>query len=118
MEEIEKDFPAFLRMMAWDLVMKHFATTLSLEVTNDDMLAEAKAMAAMQFAQYGMSGVPDETLEGYAKSILSNREEAQKIYERVREDRTISALKPLVKITEKSVSQEEFGKVATEVAAA
>jgi trigger factor len=117
MEEIEKDFPAFLRMMAWDLIMKHFSTTLGLEVTNDDLLAEAKAMAAMQFAQYGMSGVPDETLEGYAKSILGNREEAQRIYERVREDKTLSALKPLVKITEKSVSRDEFQKVAGEVTA-
>ncbi len=117
MEEIEKDFGAFLRMMSWDLIMKHFAATLGLEVTNDDLLAEAKAVAAMQFAQYGMSGVPDETLEGYAKSILGNREEAQRIYERVREDKTLSALKPLAKITEKSVSQEEFSKIASELAA-
>jgi trigger factor len=114
MEEIEKDFPAFLRMMAWDLIMKHFSTTLGLEVTNDDLLAEAKAVAAMQFAQYGMSGVPDETLEGYAKSILGNREEAQKIYGRVREDKTLSALKPLVKITEKSVSRDEFQHLVSE----
>ena len=114
MEEIERDFPAFLRMMAWDLIQKHFAAKLGIEVTGDDLLAEAKAVAQMQFAQYGMSGVPDETLEGYAKSILGNKEEAQRIYDRVREDKIISALKPLAAITEKSVSREEFQQLATE----
>ncbi len=114
MEEIEKDFAAFLRMMAWNLIQKHFSDTLGLDVTQDDMLDEAKSVARMQFAQYGMSAVPDETLVGYAKSILSNKEEAQRIYERVREEKTLSALKPLVKTTEKSVSTEEFQKIAAE----
>ena len=115
MEQIEADFAAFLRMMAWDLILKHFASTLGLEVTQDDMMVEAKAMAQMQFAQYGMSSVPDETLEGYAKSILGNREEAQRIYDRVREDKIVTALKPLATITEKSVSRDEFQKIASEI---
>ena len=114
MEQIEADFAPFLRMMAWDLILKHFSATLGLEVNQDDMLAEAKAVAQMQFAQYGMSSVPDETLEGYAKSILGNKEEAQRIYDRVREDKIITALKPLATVTEKSVSRDEFQKIASE----
>ncbi len=116
MEQIEADFGAFLRMMAWDLIMKHFARTLGVEVKQEDVLAEAKAVAQMQFAQYGMSGVPDETLEGYAKSILGNKEEAQRIFDRVREDKILAVLKPLVKITEKSISREEFQQIASETA--
>ncbi len=116
MEEIEKDFAAFLRMMAWDLIQKHFIEKLGIEVAKEDLMAEAKAMAQMQFAQYGMMQVPDETLEGYAKSILGNKEEAQRIFERVREDKVLTTLKPLANISEKSVSREEFQKIATETA--
>ncbi len=116
MEEIERDFAAFLRMMSWDLIAKHFTREMSIEIKEEDVLAEAKAVAQMQFAQYGMSGVPDETLEGYAKSILGNKEEAQRIFDRVREEKILAALKPLVKVTEKSVSHEEFQKIATEKA--
>jgi trigger factor len=61
-----------------------------------------------------MGNVPDETLEGYAKSILNNREEAQRIYDRVREEKTLAALKPLATVTDKSVSREEFQTLATE----
>ncbi|MDR2891449.1 MAG: trigger factor [Alistipes sp.] len=112
MEEIEKDFAAFLQMMSWNLIMRHFADTMDIRVEQDDLMKEAKAIARMQFAQYGMSQVPDETLEGYAKSILGNKEEAQRIFEQVRERKILAALTPLVKTTEKSVSLEEFQKLA------
>jgi FKBP-type peptidyl-prolyl cis-trans isomerase (trigger factor) len=114
MEQIEAEFPAFLRMMSWDLIAKHFAATLGIEVGQQDLIDEAKAIAKIQFAQYGMNDVPDETIEGFAKNILATKEEAQRVYERVREDKIISAIKPLVKITEKSVSDEEFQKIATQ----
>jgi FKBP-type peptidyl-prolyl cis-trans isomerase (trigger factor) len=114
MEQIEAEFPAFLRMMSWDLIAKHFTETLSIEVTKDDMMDEAKAIARMQFAQYGMNDVPEENIEGFAGNILATKEEAQRVYERIREDKIISAIKPLVKISEKSVSLEEFQKAASE----
>ncbi len=117
-EQIDADFGSFLRMMAWDLVQKHFATMLDIEVTQDDMLDEGRSIARMQFAQYGMSGVPDETIDGYAKNILSNRQEAQQIYEHVREAKILDAIKPLVTVTEKSVSMEDFQRKASELAAA
>lgn len=111
-EEIENDFAGFARLMAWNLIQKHFIKKFGLEVTQEDMLGEAKSIARMQFAQYGMASVPDDTLEGYAKSILSNRDEAQKIYDRVREEKVIGAIKPLIKTVVKNVTVEEFQKAA------
>jgi FKBP-type peptidyl-prolyl cis-trans isomerase (trigger factor) len=114
MEQIEAEFPAFLRMMSWDLVARHFVTTLNIEVKQDDMMNEAKSIARMQFAQYGMADVPEETIEGFAKNILGMKEEAQRVYDRVRENMIIAAVKPMVKISEKKVSFEEFQKIASE----
>ena len=37
--------------------------------------AEAKALAAAQFAQYGMPSAPDEMLAGYAEKILADKEQ-------------------------------------------
>ena len=83
MEEIEKDFAPFAEMMKWSAVQKHFAKTLNVEVKQEDMLAEAKAYAAAQFAQYGMMNEADEMLANYAQQILSNKEEANKLIEKV-----------------------------------
>ncbi|MBQ8863437.1 MAG: trigger factor [Rikenellaceae bacterium] len=112
MEEIEKDFDGFVKMMTWNIIRKHYETTLNLTVGEEDMLTEAKALAQMQFAQYGMGAVPEETLTGYAKSILSNKEEAQKIYDKLTEDKVVEAVKPMIKVSNKSVSTEEFSKIA------
>ena len=112
MEEIEQDFAGFVKMMTWNIIRKHYETTLNLTVGEEDMLTEAKALAQMQFAQYGMGTVPEETLTGYAKSILSNKEEAQKIYDKLTEEKVVEAVKPMIKVSNKSVSTEEFSKIA------
>ena len=59
-----------------------------------------------------MGTVPEETLTGYAKSILANKEEAQKIYDKLTEEKVVEAIKPLIKVSNKSVSTEDFAKIA------
>lgn len=111
MEEIDREFPAFLKMMKWNLVQKNLAEKLEVKVEQDDMIAEAKAYASAQFAQYGMNNVDDETLTKYAHSILGNKEEANKMLDRLYEKKIVEAVTPLVKITTKSVTSEELGKI-------
>ena len=114
MEDIEKDFDRFVEMMAWNLIQKHYIAELKLEVTPEEALAEAKGVAAMQFAYYGMSDVNDDMLGNYAKSILDNKEENRKIYEKLYERKVIDAVKPQVTVNEKAISPEDFGKLVEE----
>ncbi len=109
-EQIEADFGPFVEMMKWNLIRTHYVNTLGLNVSADDMLAEAKVNARQQFAQYGMPSVPDETLTPYAQQMLANKQEASKIREALLEKKVIEALTPMVSVNEKSVSPEEFGK--------
>ena len=111
MEEIEKDFAPFAEMMKWSAVQKHFAKKLSIEVKAEDMEAEAKAYAAAQFAQYGMMNVADEMLTNYAQQILQNKEEANKLIEKVYEAKVVEAVTPLVKVSNKSVTIAELNKI-------
>lgn len=115
MEQIEADFPQFLDMMRWNLIQKYFAEKLEIKVTPEDALEEAKVYASMQFAQYGMMQVEDEMLNNYATQILTNKEEARKIYDKLFEQKIIEAVMPMIGVTEKNVSVEEFGKIAQEL---
>ena len=112
MEEIEKDFDKFLDMMKWNLVQKHYVNELKLEVTPEEATEEAKAMAAQQFAYYGMSQVADDMLANYAKSILENKEESRKVYEKLFEQKVIDAVVPQITVSDATVSAEEFAKLA------
>lgn len=112
MEEIEKDFDKFLDMMKWNLVQKHYVNELELEVTPEEATEEAKAMAAQQFAYYGMSQVADDMLANYAKSILENKEESRKVYEKLFEQKVIDAVVPQITVSDATVTAEEFAKLA------
>ena len=115
MEEIEKDFTPFLNMMRWNLIQKHYVKEMNIEVTKDDVLEEAKALTLMQFAQYGMASLEDAMLTQYAEQVLSNKEEANKIYEKLYERKVIDAVIPMLKTEEKTVSVEDFGKIVDEL---
>ncbi|MEG1611764.1 MAG: trigger factor [Alistipes sp.] len=115
MEEIEKDFDQFLKMFTWNFLQKHFITADKLTVTKEEAAAEAKALAQAQFAQYGMPSAPDEMLEGYVKQILENKEQGQKIYEKLYEVKVVEDVKSKIKITEKAVSADDFAKLAKEL---
>lgn len=115
MEDIEKDFAQFLKMFTWNYLQKHFIAEDQLTVTKEEAEAEAKALAQSQFAQYGMPSAPEEMLAGYAKQILENKEQAQKIYEKLYEVKVVEDLKSKMKVTEKAVSADDFAKLAKEI---
>lgn len=111
MEEIEKEFPQFLDMIRWDLIRRKVMKNNNLEITQDDVKAEAKEVAMMQFQYYGMHTVADDMLENFVNSILGNKEEVRKIYDKVGERKVIGAVAEQIKVTEKTVTPEEFQKL-------
>ena len=113
-EEIEKDFDGFIQMFTWNYLQKHFIQTADLKVSQEEVEAEAKEFAKAQFAQYGMPSAPEEMIANFSKQILENKEQAQKIYEKLYEMKVVDYVKSQVKVTTKAVSSEEFAKLAQE----
>ena len=71
-----------------------------------------KALAAAQFAQYGMPSAPEDMLAGYAEKILADKDQGQKIYEKLYEVKVVEDVKSKIKVTEKAVSADDFAKLA------
>ncbi|MBQ6613059.1 MAG: trigger factor [Alistipes sp.] len=115
-EEIEKDFAAFLKMFTWNYLQKHFITEGELKVSQEEAKAEAMSFAQMQFAQYGMPSAPADMLENFAKQIMDNKEQLQKIYEKLFEEKVVEYIRGKVKVTEKAISADDFAKLAQELA--
>ena len=115
-EEIEKDFAAFIKMFTWNYLQKHFIKGGDIKVTNEEAKAEAMSFAAMQFAQYGMPNAPEDMLQNFAKQIMDNKEQLQKIYEKLFEEKVVEYIRGKVKVTEKAISADEFAKMASEMA--
>ena len=113
-EEIEKDFDGFIQMFTWNYLQKHYIQSANLNVTAEEAEAEAKEFAKAQFAQYGMPSAPEEMIANFSKQILENKEQAQKIYEKLYEVKVVEYVKSQIKVTNKAVSADEFAKLAQE----
>jgi trigger factor len=51
-------------------------------------------------------------LNNFAKSIIDNKEQNQKIYEKLYEQKVVEAIKSKIKVAEKAVSAEQFAELA------
>ena len=114
-EDIEKDFDGFLKMFTWNYIQKHSIQTYELTVSQEEVDAEAKEFAKAQFAQYGMPSAPEDMIANFSKQILENKEQAQKIYEKLYELKVVEYVKSKIKVSNKSVTSEEFAKLAQEI---
>ena len=110
-DQIEKEFDQVAEDLKWQLIKDKIIKEQDLKVTEDEILEYAKVVALMQFQQYGMAGMPDEQLEGFAKEILKKEDDKRRMYAKLFEDKTIAYIKENVKIDEKMVSTDNFNKL-------
>ena len=108
MEQIEKEFPLFLKDFRWQLIRQYIMKEQKMEIKREDLLAEAKKIASYQFAMYGLNDVPEEQLTSYAESLLANEQEGRRVYEKREEDMVLDYVKETVTLAEKSVTIEEL----------
>ncbi len=110
MEEIERDFADFVTMFTWNFIQKRIIEAEEITVTPEEALEEAKAMVGMQLAQYGMGAAPEDMLMNYAAQTLQDKQQGQKIYEKLFENKVVASIKEKISVEEKTISLEDFGK--------
>jgi len=110
-EEIEKDFDQFKKDLEWQLIKDKLVENASLKVEEPEILNYAKQVTLGQFMQYGLTNIPDDQLEHYAREILAKKEERQKLVDKLLEDRVIEHIKQQVKIEDKKISADDFNKL-------
>lgn len=108
MEDIEKEFDLFLDDYRWQMVRNYLMEKYSVKIEEADLLASAKGLAAYQFAMYGINNVPDDQLESYAKTILSQEKDGRRVLEQVEDSKTVAAVKEAVTVKPESISVEKF----------
>ena len=57
-----------------------------------------------------MANIPDEYLEQYAQQMLKDKNQVNSLVERAIDQKLTAALKSVVKLKHKTISQEDFGK--------
>jgi trigger factor len=113
-EFVEKNFDASIKELGWHLIKEQLVAAQDIKVDDNDLKQVAKEAARAQFAQYGMSNVPDEYLDNYAQEMLKKRENAEGLVDRAVDVKLTAALKNVVKLNEKDITLEDFQKMLQE----
>ena len=108
---VEKNFEGSLKELAWHLIKEQLVTANEIKIEDADLKTIAKEAVRQQFAQYGMSNVPDDVLEQYADEQLKKREQVEGFVDRAIDVKLSEKLKTVVKLDEKNVTLEEFNKL-------
>ena len=111
---VEKNFEGSIKELKWHLIKEQLVAANQIKVEDADVKAVAKDAIRQQFAQYGMSNVPDDVLENYAAEQLKKRENIDNFVDRAVDLKLTETLKKVVKLNEKSVTLEEFNKLMSE----
>ena len=111
MEYVEKNYEASIKELTWSLAKTQIVEAQKIKVDDADVKAVAIDVTRMQFAQYGMTSVPEEYLEQYAEGMLKNREQVDNLVNAAVDRKLMAALKDVVKLDKKTISFEEFGKL-------
>lgn len=110
-ETIDDDFAKMVPDLKWQLIKEQIVKQFDIHVDDNDLKATAKYVAASQFAQYGMTGVPDDVLERYANEMLSSKETRSRLVNQATEQKIQTAIKESVTLNQKEISMEKFQKL-------
>ena len=111
---VDKNFDASIKELGWHLIKEQLVAAQNIKVEDDDLKAVAKEAARAQFAQYGMSNIPDEYLDNYAQEMLKKRENVDGLVDRAVDVKLTAALKQVVKLNEKDITLDAFQKMLNE----
>ena len=112
MEQVEKDFDAFLKDFRWQLVRESLMKKFDLKIDDKDMLDAAKRFAAYQYAMYGMPNVPEQLLSEAAVELLKDERRHRNLVESVESEKVISAVKEVITISNRKITEEKFRALA------
>ena len=110
-EFVEENYEKSLVELTWHLIKEKLVKVYGIKVEKEDLIATAKDITKMQFAQYGMLNAPEDLLENYANEMLKKQEQVENLVNRSVEVKLSANLKNVVTLNKKSVSLDEFNKM-------
>jgi trigger factor len=115
-EILEKEFHAYKDSLKWDLIKNRITEEREIKVEGDEVREKAKQLIVDQFGGPAIAAQLGDKLDEIANNYLSGQdgkgENFMRIYNQLRQEKIMRAIKETITINEKKVSLEEFKKLA------
>jgi len=104
-EQIEKEFPLFMKDFMWQTVAGRIMQDQKLEIKKEDLIEKAKLMVRYQFMNYyGSASLPDEILTKYAEQMIEDPKQSSRIHELAEEKVVVEWFRNTATVEEKEIS--------------
>ena len=110
-EQVDADFAGYRDEFMWQLIKTAVITKNEVKVETEDVKAIAREVAAAQLQQYGVYGLADDQLDGFADKLLQDEKQSKSMYDRALEKKVMFVIKDSFKVEDQIISMEEFEKL-------
>lgn len=112
-EQIEQDYDNYAKGLKWQLIQGRIFKDNEIKLENEEVIEFTKQLLVNNYAQYGMPAPPDAELTQSAMQVLQNREESNRIYDMLAEQKLTKFFKDTVKLSEKEIAYDKFVELAS-----
>ena len=108
---VDDNYEASIKELTWHLAKNHLLEQCEVKIEDADVKEVAKEMTRMQFAQYGMSNIPEEYIEQYSEEMLKKPEQVDQLVNQAADRKLMKALKDVVALDTKDITYDDFSKL-------
>jgi len=113
-EDIEKDYDSYTNELKWSLISNRINEDEKIKVENEEVMNEARNQIIAQFGGPAVAQQFGDKLDGIVSNFLNseNGQNYGRIFNQIKSEKTVAAIKEKITITEKKISLDEFKKLA------
>jgi trigger factor len=113
-DQLDTEYEDYAKGLRWQLIQNKIIKENDLKVEHEEVMDYEKDLIRQQMAQYGQMDLPENEMEETAMRVLQNKEEAQRIYEMLYDQKMMELFENTFKLKNKEVTYDEFVKLASE----
>ena len=108
---VEDNYEQSIKELTWHLIREQLVEANGIKIDDNDIRETAKEAARAQFAQYGMTNIPEEYIDNYANDMMKKKEYVDSLVDRSIDRKLTATLKNVVKLVQKEATLDEFNEM-------
>lgn len=108
---VEENYEQSIKELTWHLIREQLVEANGIKIDDNDIRETAKEAARAQFAQYGMTNIPEEYIDNYANDMMKKKEYVDLLVDRSIDRKLTATLKNVVKLVQKEATLDEFNEM-------
>ena len=113
-EQIDADYDNYAKGIKCQIIQGNIFKENDIKFGHEEIIEFTKGLLIKNYSQYGMPAPEDKELLKSAQQVLQNKEEANRIYDMLSEEKLTTFFKETVKLKNKEVSYDDFVKLASD----